>query len=306
MDDAREILLSLVVCTRDRAASLTRMLDSVVAARKPKASWEIIIVDNGSSDGTQGVIQKYKELLPIHSVLAPLPGLSNARNVGVGASCGNFIVWTDDDVTIDADFLCAYAELFASDAENVVFGGFARPVYEQPAKEWLLKNERELTALLAIRDSNNQTRLDGEYLPYGLNFAVRADIQKAFLYDPLLGVAPGRRRGGEEIAVISSILESGYSGVWVWSAKVQHHIPLVRQTARYVWSYYRASGFDWPPFKVGNGPLGMLQIAALALRELLKILFKLPFGVGRWVTNLRDLAAIAGMYDRRQLRSRLQ
>lgn len=300
MDDAEDILFSLVVCTRDRATSLKRMLDSVVAAKKPSRSWEIIIVDNGSSDRTQDVIRKYVNRLPIHSVIAPLPGLSNARNVGVGESRGKFIVWTDDDVTIDSDFLCAYAERFSSDTENVVFGGFARPVYEQPTKSWLLKNEQELTALLAIRDSTHRRCLERDYLPFGLNFAVRADVQRSFLYDPSLGVAPGRRRGGEEIAVISSILESGYGGVWVWNAKVQHHIPLVRQRARYVWSYYRASGFDWPPFKVGYGPLGTMQIAALAFRELLKITFKISFGFGRWVTNLRDLAAVAGMYDRRR------
>ena len=61
-------------------------------------------------------------------------------------------------------------------------------------------------------------------------------------YDPELGVAPGRRRGGEEEAVIAAILEKGGKGLWVPSAIVIHHIPTSRQTTKYVMYYYEGAG----------------------------------------------------------------
>src|SRR3979490_3117766 len=86
------MLASLIVCTRNRAASLDRFLSCVVGLNLPAASdWEFLVVNNGSTDQTESVIAKYKAVLPIRSVFEPKAGLSNARNRGTDEARGDYI-----------------------------------------------------------------------------------------------------------------------------------------------------------------------------------------------------------------------
>lgn len=247
--------LTVVICTRDRAASLRRTLNSmVIAAQKMTREWELLVVDNGSSDDTSQVVTSFADGLPIKCVREDEAGLSNARNAGVRAATGQYIVWTDDDVVVDEDWLDAWAKGIAAAPDCAVFGGRAIPVYEEPVQQWFSSNEQELAALLAIRDSRGWTELDSNHVPFGLNYAVRASEQRAHPYDPALGIAPGRRLGGEEVAVIRSILRKGGRGAWVWDATVHHMIPTSRQSVAYVRQFYRALGY----YLATQGPGGLI------------------------------------------------
>ena len=204
--------------------------------------WEVLVVDNGSEDDTAEVIASYATVLPIVCVREPQAGLSNARNAGVRHARGRYIVWTDDDVRLDEGWLTAYVQAFETFSDAAVFGGSAVPVLEEPTPAWFSQNE--FIGLLAHRDPRGlprQLSIDGP-LPWGLNFAIRAIEQRSHLYDPLLGVAPGRRRCGEEEQVIGQILASGAKGYWVPDAIVLHIIPASRQTLEYVKSYFKAQG----------------------------------------------------------------
>jgi glycosyltransferase involved in cell wall biosynthesis len=259
--------LSVVICTRDRAASLQRTLASlVVAARTMTHPWELLVVDNGSSDNTADVVASFADRLPIRCVREDKAGLSNARNAGVREGRGQYFVWTDDDVTVDPGWLQAWASGIAAAPDYAVFGGRAVPVYEEPVQQWFAANEQDLAALLAIRDERDWTVLDFAHVPYGLNYAIRAAEQRSHPYDPALGVAPGRRLGGEEVAVIRAILRQGGRGAWVWDATVHHMIPASRQSVSYVRQFYRALGF----YLASQGPGGLIArgrgalLAALA------------------------------------------
>lgn len=235
------------ICTRNRSQSLKRTLDSIVAASKFVSDlWEIHVIDNGSTDDTAVVVSKYQDVLPIRRVDAPIAGLSNARNVGVNHANGEFIIWTDDDVAVSEAWLRSYMEAFKRADGHDIFGGKATPCYEEPKTAWFAKSELHLASLLAIRNEPNWIEVNETQLPWGVNYAVRASVQRKHLYDPELGVAPGRRRGGEETAMLKSALASGAKGIWVWEAEVMHMIPAQRQNASYIWDYYKATGNDWP------------------------------------------------------------
>ncbi len=253
-DADREVLVSVVICTRNRAASLDRTLHSVRrAAERADGEWELVVVDNGSSDNTTEIVASHASTLPIKLVDEPVAGLSNARNAGVAASRGRFILWTDDDGVVHDDWLACWFAAFRRHADVTVFGGRTVPIYEEPRQEWLVANEATLGSLLVIRDEPSWQEITPERVPYGLNYAIRAEDQRAHLYDPELGVAPGRRRGGEETAVIWAILASGGRGRWVWDALVYHVIPAERQTIAYVERYYLADGYQYPAFGVWTG-----------------------------------------------------
>ena len=248
---------SVVICTRNRAASLASVLASVAAMTIPAAlKWELLVVDNGSVDGTPDTVDRFTGQLPITRVWEPNAGLSRARNAGVAAARGRYIVWTDDDVLVTGHWLAAFVEAFAAHPEAAIFAGRITPVLEPPTPEWFRKAMPDLHYLLATRDFGDVAvplSAVGERLPFGASFAVRAAEQRQFLYDPDLGVAPNRRRGGEEVDVARAILAAGHSGWWVPRAEVRHLIASQRQTTAYVEQYYAAMGESWARTVPGRG-----------------------------------------------------
>lgn len=240
---------SVVICTRNRAASLARTLESLAQARIPAGlAWEVLVIDNGSSDNTRAVVESHADRLPVRWVFEPVAGLSNARNRGVQEAQGEYLIWTDDDVAVHPEWLAAYLETFIAFPDCVVFGGKVVPVLEEPTPTWFAANRGLLEFIIAERDFGEApVPLCAEtfVLPFGANFAIRGDEQRRHRYDPELGVGPNRRRSGEETEVIRAILGAGGRGMWIPTAEVRHIIPPARQTEDYVLSYNRAIGETW-------------------------------------------------------------
>ena len=240
------MFVSIAICTLNRAESLRRNLDSLVAMRVPQdLQWEVVVVNNGCTDHTDEVIASYAARLPIRGEYEPQRGISRARNRAVDAAKGEYIVWTDDDTVVDPDWLAAYAEAFRRWPKSAVFGGPIIPRYESPVAEWLQACEHLLRDVYAVRDFGNApiriSRKEGP-APFGANFAVRAAEQRSVRYDPGFGMAPGRYRLGEETAVIIGIFATGASGYWIPDARVEHCIARQRQTTAYIARYFAAQG----------------------------------------------------------------
>lgn len=264
------IRVSVVMCTRDRADQLRRVLDSAVAMAVPSGlAWEFVLVDNGSTDHTPAVVEAFKGSLPIRRVEEPKAGLSNARNRGVAEARGDHILWTDDDVVIDAGWLAAYVEAIEAHPEAAFFGGRIEPVLEGTLPGWWADNREALSGLLAERDLGPVTRpmtgQDGD-LPYGASFAVRAADQRRHPYDPALGVGPGVARLSEETAVLAAMVAEGLGGVWVPGARVKHVIPARRLTLAYVGTYFRSMGETWEYVaRTGRHPSLMPSLPQVAI-----------------------------------------
>src|SRR5258708_9599607 len=118
------MFVTVAVCTFNRAESLRRTLDSLVAMRVARdLAWELSVVNNNSTDHTDGVIAEYRDRLPMRREFEPLHGHSNARNRAIAAAGGEYIIWTDDDVIVGTGWLAAYAGAFRRWSDAAVFGG---------------------------------------------------------------------------------------------------------------------------------------------------------------------------------------
>ena len=240
--------VTVAICTRNRARQLAQVLESAAILAVPDGlRWELLIVDNGSSDATAEVAASFGERLPIRVVREDVAGLSHARNRAVAEARGTYICWTDDDVLIDPNWLRAYAAAFARHPEAAVFGGEIIPVLQPPTPPWFRAHADRwpLTTLLAKRNHGDGViplNFGEGILPWGANFAVRTAEQRAVRYEPALGVSPLQRRLGEEAEVIFQIMKAGSVGWWVPDAKVRHIIPVQRQTLRYVYDYFESYG----------------------------------------------------------------
>jgi len=87
--------------------------------------WEVVVVNNNSTDNTDEIIEKFREHLPVplKRVFEPQQGLSAARNAGLRAAVGEFIAYTDDDCLVDPDWLARIAQAFANDPQLAGVGG---------------------------------------------------------------------------------------------------------------------------------------------------------------------------------------
>ena len=118
------MLLTVAICTLDRAASLRRALGSLADCALPRdAAWELVVVNNGSRDDTSSVIEAFETTLPIRAIFERTRGLSIARNAAVRAARGEYLLWTDDDCVVDRNWLVAYATAIARWPASVRSGG---------------------------------------------------------------------------------------------------------------------------------------------------------------------------------------
>lgn len=247
-ESAQWLNVTVMICTRNRSASLCETLRSMTKLHvPPMTDWELLVIDNGSIDDTACVVRDFESDLPIRCILEPDPGISVARNRGIAEARGDYVCWTDDDVTAAPDWLVAYVAAFRRHPEAAVFGGRIMPELEGPSPEWFVRCLAcwPLTSVTAARDMGDAiapiTPVAGQ-MPWGANFAVRMREQKRHLYDPELGLSPRHRRAGEESDVIYRILMAGGTGWWVPTAIVGHRIGASRQTWKYVFAYARALG----------------------------------------------------------------
>jgi glucosyl-dolichyl phosphate glucuronosyltransferase len=237
--------VTIAVCTRNRGPLLRQTLERMSHVLRVPAGveWEVLVVDNGSADDTAAVLVAQAPHLPLRTVLEPVPGLSPARNRAVAEARGDYILWTDDDVLVDAGWLEAYAAAFARHPEAAVFGGPIEPSFPTPPPAWLERIWPHVASAYAVRDLGPaEVPLTPGTLPYGANYAVRAAEQRRHLYSPRLGNRPEVRTGGEETIVLRSLLASGSSGRWVPEARVAHQLPVERQTLEYLRGYYYGRG----------------------------------------------------------------
>jgi glycosyltransferase involved in cell wall biosynthesis len=240
------VLVTVAICTRNRCRALERTLRSLAAiAIPPSLSWEVLVVDNGSADGTANVVAGVSNMLPVRTIVEPQIGLSHARNAAITHASGDYILWLDDDVLVDAEWLAAYSDAFRTWPEAAFFGGPIVPLFEGTPPQWMQAALPVIDNAYAARDLGNvPVALTSDTLPFGANFVVRTDEQRRHPFDPELGRRGNALSAGEEWAVLAEMLARGATGRWVPGARIQHVIPPERQSVRYLRRYYLENGMS--------------------------------------------------------------
>jgi glucosyl-dolichyl phosphate glucuronosyltransferase len=237
--------LTVAIVTHNRAGLLDRALASLGGADKPPGlSFEILVVLNACTDGSEAVVRRHARQLPVRFLDEPCPGISHARNAAIDVCRGRVIAWIDDDVIVGQSWFEAYARALAAHPGAAFFGGPIEPLFEGEVPPWFHKTWCLFADVFAVRHVPCDAPVHARYLPYGANYAVRSDWQRRFAYDPGLGRRPGFLLiGGEETALLNRILAAGGRGQWVADARVQHVISGERRTRRYLVRHYAGYGY---------------------------------------------------------------
>ncbi len=239
--------VTIAICTWNRSDSLARTLHSLTMMHKPSGlNWEVLVVNNNSTDETDEIIRSFEHELPIKRIFESKPGLSNARNAAVAAARGNYIIWTDDDVVVDERWMIAYLAAFDRYHDAALFGGPIRAVFDGDQPEWLNKGWRSVANAFCHNDLGNIpvtfSHKEPNRVPFGANFAIRSIEQKRSFYAAELGASPTGNYMGEETSLIRNVLREGATGIWVPEASVKHINSKDRMTLKYLQNYYEKDG----------------------------------------------------------------
>jgi len=222
--------LTVVVCTRDRPAELGRLLDSLT--RQAYERFRVLVVDNGpAGDGTEAVVRSAGEALRVERIVAPVPGLSRARNAAVRAAPGEILAWIDDDETADRYWLAEIARALLDHPEaDVVSGAVVPAELETAAQLWFeefgghTKGRGFTPAVFSPATAAVQSPLY-PLPPFGAgaNLTTRPSaLARIGDFDTALG-AGTPAMGGEDTLALTQVLRTGGTIVYQPSALTWHY-----------------------------------------------------------------------------------
>ena len=236
------IKYSVVIATYNRAGELRRTLQSLHGLRTT-SGWEIVVVDNNSTDETAAVVREAAATspAPLRYVHEQLQGRSAALNAGIAAAHGQIIVTTDDDVRVEQDWLeQAGAALDTLQCDYV--GGRVLPLWGGPRPGWLSDRSGPHWAVIALLDYGSAPFELTTRMPLGVNMAFRREaFEVAGGWDPRVGRKAGTLLGQEVREWCIRARARGVRGYYAPGLVVQHLIPADRLNKRYFrrWFYWR-------------------------------------------------------------------
>lgn len=233
---------SIVIATYNRAADLRGTLQSL-AGLQPDGDWEVIVVDNNSTDDTRAVVESAGPAFPapLRYLFEREQGRSPALNAGIRLASGAIIATTDDDVRVEADWLNgASAALERLHCDYV--GGRVLPIWQRQPPAWLSNRGGRHWAVIALLDYGDEPIEFGRRVPLGVNMAFRRDaFDRAGLFDPHTGRKAGTLLGQEVREWCIRARNAGVRGFYVPEMTVHHIIPASRLRKGYFrrWFYWR-------------------------------------------------------------------
>jgi glycosyltransferase involved in cell wall biosynthesis len=179
-----------IICTYNRASNLPRCLGALARQNGVQdIEWEVLVVDNNSTDETPAAVERLARELPIaiRYTRENQQGLNYARNTGIRESAGACFSYVDDDIEVSPDWLAfLYRNFVANDADAV--GGRIHLDPSTQLPKWIRDNE--MKGFLGFQDFGDEPfRMDGvKRYPYGGNMAFnRRVVERIGYFNPLLG-----------------------------------------------------------------------------------------------------------------------
>jgi glycosyltransferase involved in cell wall biosynthesis len=239
--------VSVLICTYNRQALLARTLDSLAESRVPEAlRWEVIVVDNNSTDATRQAIESRAVWYPapLRRIFEPRQGKSHALNAGIGASAAPLIVFTDDDVRVPPGWLEAGVRPLLERADIDYTGGPVRGMFDTPPPAWIDGDRGLLWGPIALVDYGPEPFIfeERQRIALGVNMAARRS-----LIDRVGGFHPELERKGTSLMgqgqaeFFFRTRAAGRYGLYVPEMVLEHHVPAARLTRAYYrrWWYWK-------------------------------------------------------------------
>jgi glycosyltransferase involved in cell wall biosynthesis len=205
----------------------------------PERIWEVVVVDNNSHDNTRQIVLEMQQFWPqLRYEFEAAQGLSYARNHGIDSALGEILLFTDDDVLPEPDWLEAnLAGLRHYEADAC--GGYIAPLWESPPPAWL--SER-FYGFLAVRNERTDDYLidSPTSAPFGANMVIKKTVfERVGKFDTGRGRSGKSLASGEDGELFERILGAGVKVMFLGQSRVHHKVEAFRCTKSYLrrWRY---------------------------------------------------------------------
>ncbi|MEM1308579.1 MAG: glycosyltransferase [Cyanobacteria bacterium P01_C01_bin.70] len=220
--------ISAIICTHNRDQYLGAAIDSLLS--QDFAEYEIIVVDNASTDTTRAVVEARLPHPRLHYLYEATLGLSTARNTGAQAAQGKILAYLDDDAEASHKWLQAIAAIYDQDSTVAIAGGRVTLIWpeQQTPPRWLSPG---MAGNLGAYDLGNEMTYITQpgLTPRGLNYAITADfLNKIGGFDPNLGRVGKNLLSNEELYMTEKALKMGYRVAYSPDALVAHNVAPAR------------------------------------------------------------------------------
>ena len=229
-------MISVILCTYNRDKYIYNVLKSVAENDYPHDQYEIVLVNNNSTDCTENECRRFQADYPdirFRYFLETNQGLSYARNCGIRNAQGDLLAYVDDDATVNPEYLRTYSDFFTHHPEAVAAGGPILPVYETEEPEWMTHYTRQLiTGKLFL--GNNQREFPRGAFPGGGNACYRKSVfDTVGLFNVELGRKGNSLIGAEEKDLFDKMTTHGMHFYYLPNAILYHIIPPHKLTQDY-------------------------------------------------------------------------
>jgi len=246
---------SIIVCIYNRAESLRDTLSALRALKAPAGrQWEVIVVDNNSQDHTRAVVEEAQHGWPsLRYEFEGKQGLSHARNHGIACARGDLLLFTDDDVLPESDWLEKVLDGLIKHGAAAC-GGFIAPIWESPPPNWLTERFHGFVAVRTDRSDDYQITTNSQ-APYGANMAIqRSVIDRVGGFDTNRGRKGKVLASGEDGEMFERILAAGYKVAFLGDAIVHHKVEAFRLRKQYIrrWRYQTSKNIAIARGMTGN------------------------------------------------------
>jgi glucosyl-dolichyl phosphate glucuronosyltransferase len=241
-------MISVVVPTRNRAGLLARALSSIEKQTLPPNRFEVVVVNNGSTDGTADIVASHVRHMPnLRAVGEPRPGLHAGRHRGLREARGDILVFIDDDIEATPGWLEAIAEAF-TEPDVVMVGGNNLPRFERTPPDWLMRlwerpayGGQAIPWLSILRLPDGMRAVDPTYV-WGCNFAIRRQtlLDAGGFHPDAMPREMIRFRGDGETHVSRQVRTAGLKCLFHSGATVSHFVGAARMS----FEYFRQRAFD--------------------------------------------------------------
>ena len=235
--------ISVIICCFNSATRITPTLEHLAKQKNiPLSNWEVILVDNSSTDNTavkaQSVWNSFEAEKPSFRIVSELtPGLSAARKKGITASLFEYVLFCDDDNWLDENYLNIALRIMQLNPQIGALGGTGYPVFEGEEPPYFWVNQFHALAV------GNQSKIDGDITDergvlYGagmvLNKAAYGELKEKYQFNFILTGRIGNNLvSSEDHELCLALKKIGYRIFYSQSLKFQHYIPKNRTTIDY-------------------------------------------------------------------------
>ncbi|HEY0779550.1 MAG TPA: glycosyltransferase [Gemmatirosa sp.] len=209
-------VVSVVMSTYNRAALVGDAVRSVLA-QQGAPPYEVLIVDNNSTDDTRAVVEA---LIPdsggrLRYLFEPKQGVSHGRNAGIAAARGAYIAFTDDDVRTSPTWVAAIYRAFVEHPWAEFVGGRIYPRWPAPAPAWLTREHWGPLALVDYGDEPFRVDLERPVCIVSANLAARRTaFDRVGMFDPAHQHEPGWVTASEDHEWELRVMRSGGAGYY--------------------------------------------------------------------------------------------